>query len=276
MSTSVTKAEAGRTGDPGATQGTPHVGRSGWRVVGAVFAALTLAFGVLTVVSWLARQTETQDQTYQRRVTRIVLDLDTGDLAVTPGNEDTVTVRRHLAWSLSRPTIEETWDGETLRVRVRCARFTFDSGCRVDYLLQVPRGVAVEAHSDTGDLTVRDLDGSLRLTTDTGDIGVSNAHGTLWVRADTGDVRAAGLASAEADVATDTGAIELRFSRPPSRVQVATDTGDISIGVPTGDAYRVQTSTDTGSTNIRILQDVAASRTIIARTDTGDMDVFYG
>jgi DUF4097 and DUF4098 domain-containing protein YvlB len=89
-------------------------------------------------------------------------------------------------------------------------------------------------------------------------------------------VHASGLASAEADVATDTGDIELRFSRPPSRVQVATSTGDVSIAVPTGDAYRVQTSTDTGSTNVRIQRDVAASRTIIARTDTGNVDVFYG
>ncbi len=276
MGTSVTKAPVG-AGEPGATEGTPHVGRRVWRVVGATFAAVTLACGVLNAVTWLARQSETQTQTYRQPVSRIVLDLDTGDLTVTPSGDDTVTVQRHLRWTLAKPTIEETWDGGTLRIRVRCAQFQFaiNSLCGVDYVLQVPKGVDVEAHSDTGDTTVRDVEGSLRLTTDTGDIDVSNTPGTLWVRTDTGDVRASGLASSEVDVATDTGDVVLRFTRPPSRVQVATDTGDVSVAVPRGDAYRVQTSTDIGSKNIRILQDVTASRTIIARTDVGDVDLFY-
>jgi hypothetical protein len=250
-------------------------GPNGWLVLGGIVTALLIAAGTLTVIGWLGYRTETQRQVYDQTATSIDLDISTGDLTLVPGEPGEVVVTRRLYWSYSKPTIDERWDGQTLRVTGDCRGWWIGPGCGVDYTLEVPEGVAVRAQTSTGDVTVRNIRGALQLTTSTGDISVTGATGALKLRTSTGDIRATDLTSSTVDASASTGDIMVILTAAPQSVAVRTSTGDIDVFVPTGQTYRVQTEVSTGDVRVGVRQSDDASRSITARTSTGDIDIHY-
>jgi hypothetical protein len=255
-------------------------GVNGWLVIGSVFTLIVIGLSTLGVVGWLGYRSETQTQVYQQPITALKVKLGTGDLTLTPGSDNTVTVTRRLHWSFRKPTFEERWDGQQLTVTANCdgfvtpGVFTPGPNCGVDYTLQVPAGISVQAVTDTGDITVRDLHGPLNLQTSTGDVSDSGASADLTLRSDTGDVLATGT-SAHVDASTDTGNVTLHLTAPPQAVSAQSDTGDVMITVPPGGVYKVQTSVDTGDANVTVTRNDTADRTITARTNTGDIGISY-
>lgn len=234
-------------------------GPNGWLAIGGVFTVLAIAVGSLSAAGWLGFRTETQDETYRQEVTKISLDVGTGDLTLAPGDAGAVAVHRRLFWSYSKPTIDEHWDGSTLRVTARCrALVSLGPGCGVDYTVAVPEGIAVEAHTSTGDVSVRNIRGHLRLSTSTGDITAS------------------GITSTDVEVSTSTGDIDIRFTEPPQAVAARASTGDVTVSLPEREAYRVQADASTGDVHVNVRQDGDATRSVVIRTSTGDIDVSYG
>jgi hypothetical protein len=228
-------------------------GPNAWLVIGGVGTAILLIAGALSVAGWLGYRTEVQSQVYHQSIATIDIDIATGDLVLSPGEPDTVSLTRRLHWSYTKPTVEEHWDGQTLRVTGACRGVSFGPNCGVDYTVAVPPGIAIRAHTSTGDVLVRDLHGELQLSTDTGDIIASNS---VTASADTGD-------------------ITLSFSAPPQAVSAGTDTGDVTLAVPPGDDYHVQAQTDTGDVGIAVQQNEGSARSITARTNTGDINISY-
>ena len=247
---------------------------NGWRIVGGVFSVFFILAGAVSVASLLARQTEVQDQVYQRTVTQIVVEIGTGDLTVMPANGG-VSVHRHLKWSWTKPTIQESWDGTTLTIRTRCPAVQFGSGCGVDYTLRVPADVSLITRNSTGDVTVNGIRGDLALSTSTGDIRLTGASRALSLHTSTGDINASKLTSSEVDANVSTGDVTLGFDRAPTSVHANTSTGDVRITVPAGDPYRVEASTNTGDTDIRVVQNPTSTNLIAVRTHTGDIWVRY-
>lgn len=255
-------------------QAAPRRAGSGWRVFGAGFAVLVIVAGVLSAASWLARQTETQDQTYTQQVDRVVIDVGTGDISIGPGDRG-VAVHRRLVWSWSKPRITETWQGQTLRIATRCPAVSLGPGCGVDYTLRVPPDVTVVARSTTGDVAIQGVRGDLTLSTSTGDIKVTDAVGALSAATSTGNVDATGILSSRVHARAATGDVSLRFSRQPDEVVATTNTGDVRVVVPAGGTYKVQASTGTGRATVGIAQDPASPRAITARAGTGDIHVTH-
>jgi hypothetical protein len=110
-----------------------------------------------------------------------------------------VVVERRLRWSAGRPTIGETWDGDTPRIRSRCGEAT---RCTVAYTLRVPADVEIDARTRASRIEARGLTGSLRLT------GSSGA------------VTATGLRQGPVEIGADPGDIDLRFASPPGILTV--------------------------------------------------------
>jgi hypothetical protein len=261
--------------NPPSTAAPRPAGVNGWLVIGSIFTLLTIAFGTLGVVGWLGYRTETQTQVYQQPITALKVDLGTGNLTITPGPDNTVTVTRRLHWSFRKPTFEEQWDGQQLTVTQNCSGFfTPGPNCGVDYTVQVPAGISVQAVTDTGDINVRDIHGVLDLRTSTGDVTSTGASADVTIRSDTGDVTATGT-SAHVDASANTGTVTLHLTAPPQAVSAQTDTGDVMITVPQGGVYKVQTSVDTGDANVTVMRSDTADRTITARTNTGSIDISY-
>jgi hypothetical protein len=253
---------------------TRPTGPNGWLVIGGVFTALLLASGVLSTAGWLGYRTESQSTVYHQAVSSISVDIDTGDLTLTPGEPGTVTVQRKLHWSYWKPVVNEQWDGQHLRVTTDCiGRFFPGPGCEVDYTLAVPEGVSVDAHTSTGDINVRNIRGELRLSTSTGDIDVAGAAAALTLRTSTGDITASGLTSSTVEADTGTGGVTLSLATEPTSVSVQTSTGDVRVVVPGNESYRVRTHTGTGDINTTVRSNDDSSRSITVGTGTGDIDI---
>jgi Putative adhesin len=263
MTTTTTSGRAGRA-----------AGRTAWLTLGGVFTALTLAFGGLNVWAWLAHQTATEEHTYLHPATRIEVDVGSGDVSLAPGAAGQVSVRRHLGWWGARPRPAESWDGTTLRIRGGCP-LTIAGDCYLDYQLRVPAGVTVVAHTSSGDLKARDLDGDLDLSASSGDVEVTGTRGQLAVRTSSGDVQASGLRSASVEARVSSGDVHLDFAQPPRMVRVQASAGDVDIAVPRG-AYGVQADADSGDTTVAVDRSPSSPYGIVAHASSGDVRVRYG
>src|SRR5690348_13211242 len=108
-----------------------------WLVFGG-FATVILvlggAFVAWRITGFPSLNRETQRQTYDHAVTRIVLDhLDSSDVVIHGKAAATgVGVERKLRWSGNAPDIHESWSGDTLTIAVGCSDWAFGRECSVD------------------------------------------------------------------------------------------------------------------------------------------------
>ncbi|MEU8384654.1 hypothetical protein, partial [Streptosporangium sp. NPDC048865] len=259
--------------------------RTAWLVAGGTLTALTVAFTALAAwaeITTVPPHTETTLQSRALTSPGIVVEAAGHvDISVVPGAVQRLGLERTLLWTGDRPVVTEEWDGRTLRLDVRCPGGDRDGDggpvCQADYLLSVPAATDVEATSHRfGTVSVNGIQGDLRLSTAVGDVVVDGTRGALRVRAQTGNVTGAGLRSAEADVETGRGDVNLRFAAPPDDVSaVAKASGNVEVRVPDGreygEGYNVRTNT--GSATIEVRLDPAAPRRITALTGQGRLHI---
>ncbi|GII64097.1 hypothetical protein Skr01_41820 [Sphaerisporangium krabiense] len=211
----------------------------------------------MSLLSWLARQSETQQQTHRRPVSRIELDLGIGEVRLVAGQAGQVGVERRMTWSGPKPVLEERWSGETFRVEATCDQDSLIAACWVGYRLTVPPGVTVDARTSEGDITLRDLTGVLRLATATGTI-----TGT-------------GLRTADVGAGTRMGDIVLRFVRAPGSLRTNSEAGDIDLEVPESDGYALDIRGGVGEQNIGVRATADAANIISVRNTAGGVRVAY-
>ena len=84
--------------------------------IGAVVALFGVLVGGYFFWGWLNRQSEAQQQIYHHSVREITLDTSSADLTFESGKSDEVVVNRQLSWTYGKPNIQETWDGDVLRI----------------------------------------------------------------------------------------------------------------------------------------------------------------
>jgi len=256
--------------------------RRSWRIAGSILAASAILLATANVWSaagGLVADTETQHETYRHAVSRVELDLDDGAIVLSRGDDDRVEIQRRLEWLGRRPTIRETWAGDTLTITVRCAnRSTLGTRprCAVAYTMRVPAGVEVDARTVASRIDVRDLGGSLRLTGSSGDVTVSGTTGPLRVRTSSGGITVTGARTGRAEIQATSGDIELRFAAPPETLTVTTGAGNVDVAVPGDDAYDVTVRTARGEKDISVRHESAAARSIGVTTSRGDVRIRYG
>jgi hypothetical protein len=255
-------------------------GRRTWRIAGSILAVATILLGTASLwscASELTADTETQQETYQHAVTRIELDLDDGEISLTPGDEGEVVIERRLEWSDDKPVIEETWVGDTLKITSRCGESAIGTKthCAVAYTMRVPADVEIDAHTRASLIDVRGLGGSLRLTESSGDVKVTDTTGTLWVQASSGGITAIGVRADKVEVEATSGDVDLRLAAAPGTLTVTTKAGNVDIAVPGDDAYDVTVQTSGGDKDVTVRQENPAERTIGVTTSRGDVRIGY-
>jgi hypothetical protein len=187
-------------------------------------------------------------------VDRIDIQVARGDVELVAGGSDDVVVQRSSSWRFQRPDLLATIEGSTARVHATCPRLLPVSGCSVDHRVEVPPGVRVDVRTDSGSVTVADLDG--------------------WVRVVTsgGEVRAHGLQSDELLVDTNGGHVNVGFVRAPSRVDVVSGGGDVTVVAP-ADRYELAVNAGDGEIDDRLGSEEFAERSIQVQTNGGDLNL---
>jgi hypothetical protein len=187
------------------------------------------AWGVGEAVS--GKKTETHAVT--EHVRSVVLDVDTGDVRLVPG--DAVSVRETRHWDFKSPRVTRTVRDGVLTVKARCHGGWPLSACMTDLRVTIPAGVTVSAKTNVGDVT--------------------------------GDA----LPTGDARVRTNVGDVRVTLAQAPSRLSAETNVGDIALDVPRG-RYAVDSVSHLGHDRVHgLVQDDTASSSIRATTDVGDI-----
>jgi Putative adhesin len=214
-------------------------------------AVLLTGCGLSSITGPASEDTVSYEVT--EKVARLQLKSGSGDAEVTGTDGDAVRVVEHLRWrDDNKPETEHKVDGGTLVLTHRCPS---DWGsCGVDYEIQVPKGLALDLDSGSGNLTLRGLSGDL-------DVLVGS-----------GDVDAGGLTGRKVSAETGSGDIEFEYASAPDAVELRAGSGDVQLTVP-DEAYDVRTDVGTGDAAVSIRTDGSSPRKISVTTGTGDVTV---
>jgi len=251
-----------------------------WLIAGVLITVIVIMVGgtfvMLSLFGSATPTEEQQHQAYQRSVSRVELDVDSGDISISAGGSGQVVVERLLRWRKTKPQVGAEWDGDTLHLSGRCPD---QKDCTVSYQVRVPAGVSVRAHTIDGNISVADVTGELDLRNESGDVTVRNSAGPVRIMGDAGNVTGTGLRSGSVDLQTKDGDVALAFAAVPTSVRVVLTDGSVKIAVPrtgTGiDGYHVQASTAAGQRNVHVDEDSAGKRSIYAQLVAGDVTVDY-
>jgi hypothetical protein len=276
----------------GETRG-PSAQRAAWLAVGITFTVVCILTASLHILSWMAERVTVESHTYAAtEVSQIEIDSWGGDVRVVHGTEGQVTVERRVHWSYVHPRLTERVEGDTLYIASRCLAWP-NFRCGTDYVVHVPHGVSVSAASSSGDVSVRDVTGDVRLHASSGDVTVGgvdgdvdvalssgnlrvdDVHGRVSARTSSGDITMTGLRSAEVNTKASSGDIRLEFAEAPGSVNVRASSGDVDLAVPGRDPYHVQVDTSSGDQNVDVVQDPFASRSIVVDLSSGDVRIRY-
>jgi DUF4097 and DUF4098 domain-containing protein YvlB len=190
------------------------------------------------------------------KVAALQVQTDSGTVEVVESDRQGIHVTEQLSWRKNKPEPSHAVQGDTLVLKFKCAT-TWGLGsatCDVSYKVEVPKGLRVKVHSDSGTLTLKNLSGGLDAASDSGTI------------------EATGLAGRQVVTKTDSGDVTLAFTGQPDKVATVTDSGTTVVRVPAG-PYKIVAKTDSGNKKIETSSDAAAQRSIELVSDSGDLEV---
>ena len=243
-----------------------------------VIVVLLCAFVDWRIAGFPALNHETQKQTYAHAVSKIVFsDLRSSDIVVRgKSGADGVSIERRLSWSNSRPSVTETWNGDVLTVAVDCpgVRIGFDQ-CNVDYFVDVPASVAIEAQVSSGDVTLDGLSAPAQVATSSGDVRVRGLSAdSLSARSTSGDLILDGLAVKSLTADATSGDIRATFTSAPTTVDAEATSGDVTVTMPRSDMkYKVSIDTTSGDQDSDVGNDSSGTGSLSIRATSGDVKV---
>lgn len=213
---------------------------------GASMAGLWAATAGSTTTSFLAAA----------EVSRVELDVARGNVVLEGGGLDEVSVQRtdHFAFDHAPDEARTLDDQAVLRITSSCPDLVVGS-CSADYRVKV---------SDNVPVIVRAPHGNIRLVTYRGSAQLETTFGSITVASFCGFVLQA---------TTKTGDIGVTTGCSADRLELRSDTGDVTASVPAG-RYRVDAATSNGTANVRgLTQTDDAPWSIQALSNTGDVAV---
>jgi hypothetical protein len=243
------------------------------RVTAVVLSLLLISYGVLSVVSLIARDTAHRSATFGG-VTSLTVDLGFESLEVRGSSTaSSVRMTRSYYWSFVRPSVGATEAGGRLTVRSSCG-FSVGRGCTGHVRLVVPEGLPVTVKTSDGSVLLRDLTGSVDASSSDGGIDVNGVTGRLTLRTRDGSVRASDLRTSRVTAESSDGGIDLRFATAPDRVQVQSRDGSIGVHVPDdGTSYQVTTDVSDGHQDVSVPTDPGGSHQMDLKASDGSITV---
>jgi hypothetical protein len=198
---------------------------------------------------------ETIEKTFQvTDPTRLIISNMRGSITIQPGEANVIQVRaiKHGNFDSGRYTVEMTQDSDgSVRVETCSneAMFGFLSHPpKVEYTLQVPPGVHLDASGISNSIKISGLNGDFRLKTISGDVDLADLSGPFKLNAVSGDITGARLAG-NLELEAVSGRVRLMESNFPT-ADASTVSGDLILQTPLSDGPYLFSSV---SGNVRML-----------------------
>lgn len=248
--------------------------RTAWRAGGVLLTLAVLCASFVTVMDLLLESEAASVDVYKRSFTNLSLELENVSVEIEPGPAGQVRVVRDLEWSTFRPEVRETWEGDTLRIKMDCP-IEIVQPCHASYRLGVPEQIPVSVNSGGGYVAVRERTGKIDVDLSGGGVRLDDTSGDVNVTSVAGDVWIVGSRSKSVVVKADAGDTYLAFTAPPTNVEARTTAGNLNIQVPRGADYLVDAENVAGSREVSVEQTAGALHRIYARNSAGDLSVRY-
>ncbi|WP_049566118.1 hypothetical protein [Nonomuraea sp. SBT364] len=197
--------------------------------------------------------------------TTLTIESALGGLRIMPATGPGIQVDR---WLRGKAADDNSWSLQDGRLRLGADCTVVFGDCGARYHVRVPPGVRLVVDGGDDGVVLRDLPQDVDVST-SGPIRAYDTSGRLRLR--TGDSLIAGsrLRSASVRARTSTGPISLSFAVRPDGLDARSRDGRVTATVPRGD-YAVTARSTHGRVRSQ-LKDTGGSRTIVARSTTGDV-----
>lgn len=187
-------------------------------------------------------------------ITSISINQPRSDFEITGAETDQITIKADIqVWAEDKEEAEEKLksldistenDGGVLKIKVDGPPWTKKRRAKVDFTIEMPKGIAAEITSASGDISARNLAGGARLNTASGEIEISGCRGENSLSSASGDIEVNGCAGAS--------------------LKINTASGDIGVNDCSGDLAFQTVSGDAG---------ISLSGNIQGQTVSGDIDI---
>jgi hypothetical protein len=251
--------------------------RRAWRIGGVLLTAVVMVFATGTVVSALAHEEETVEETFDD-IRFLEVNDTAGTVRIVGGSGDQVEMTAEVSHGLRRTGLSWEVEGDRLHVESSCP-ILFTQFCSVSYTFTVPRDLELDIHAERS-IEADAVDGDAVLSSDAGRIEVTRMGGNLRMHSDAGRVTGTAIESEQVDASSDAGRVELVFASPPRNVHADSDVGRVEVVVPRTESesdqvYNVHADTDAGDTDVQVVDSPEADRAITATSDAGNVTVRY-
>lgn len=255
------------------------------RIALATVVAVAAAVALTSCVR-LVEQTFDDQHGVTDQVTEVRLQNGSGNVVVRSREGASGTdIRRHVQYpkDADKPTgVSHRLEGSTL-VLDGCG-----SRCSVDYEVTVPskdvkitgdnssgdvrlEGVAsVEIEIGSGNATVRDVAGVVRIDNNSGDVEVADVSGDFTGRVGSGNARLSNMRGA-VTIDNKSGDVEVQMAAVLS-VRAEAGSGNLTVRVPQG-SYKVDVDAGSGDKAIDVKSDPNATAELVLRAGSGDVTV---
>lgn len=229
----------------------------------ACLAALLLLSGCVVPTD----HTESEQRSFTPLSDLLTIDVDHGDLEVSPANVNEIRVERWVSGrsALGRPGATWELNGEILSLSFRCDQ---PESCPIRHKVIVPQAVSLTVQSVDGHTEAKAFDRPLSISTTEGSVSVSRISGPLILNSVHGDIHGRGLRSNDFKAGTRSGTIDVSFVEPPNEARVNTQSGLATLELPE-EFYDVHSSQNTGRVVTEVDTDDDSPYKISAQTDGG-------
>ncbi|MEU9075353.1 DUF4097 family beta strand repeat-containing protein [Kitasatospora sp. NPDC048538] len=250
--------------------------RRAWRVTGTVATVLGLIGAGVQTWAVAVQQQTTSVQSYDVAVHRLRLDTGSAAVRIRAGRDGHVVVRQNLDWTVRKPVVSATFEGDVLTVGMDCRQVlpVADFGCGAQIDLEVPAGTDVSGEVGSGSVQVEGLSGGVRMDLGSGQLRLVDISGEVYAHTGSGMVQGVDLSSGRVEVERTSGALELSFAKAPRSVDARTASGSLRMTLPTGTRYGFSGEAGSGSRHIDPnLADSASPNRIHASVGSGSVTI---
>jgi len=229
----------------------------GWRsaaFAAAACAVLPAAAGCASLkqIGAGAHNAPAKTFTITSRVTSLVINGGAASITVTGSARRTILISEQSSYTKTPPVTSRRVAGTTLTLSYSCVSQLV---CGVAYELLVPRGVAVQASTRAGAITLTSIAGPVSAQTTAGLITAGD------------------LTSPTAVLRSSAGGIDATFSAAPVSIHASTNVGPITLAVPTSAAYNISTHTYVGASTVTVRKNTSSSHVITASSYLGSITI---
>ncbi|MFD8482627.1 DUF4097 family beta strand repeat-containing protein [Kitasatospora sp. NPDC059673] len=219
------------------------------RIMGVAAVVGLLVVGAVGCGPWGDQQRKTVSYEVPGQVDQLVVDGTSGGIDVRV-DDGPVRVVEKRSWRDEEPQgTHELKDG-VLKLTYSC------DNCGIGYEVHVPAGTKLKLSQTSGGIQLHDVAGDV-------DAKVSS-----------GGINAFGLKSKNVKLSVESGGVEARFAEAPTRAEVSTESGGVQVKVPSGEQYQVDARANSGGTEVKVPSTPGAPHVVIARADSGGVQVY--